>query len=226
MQTIGIDVRKSDSKEATSRIRRDRSDIRDLLIESAVVEFAMYGFEGAATRSIAERADAHQPQINYHFASKEELWRAAVNHLFGLLDAELAGIEDIENSAVAFAESIRRLVFFAHKNPHLNRIIVQETSSANPRTRWLAETHVQPRFNERREIWRQLRADGIAAPIPEEFVHHVLIGAVSLPYVARTETCLLLGTEELDSSLIAAHAEGLVATFLPGLHRDSSIQEQ
>lgn len=214
---MGSKAKKSESKETISRTRRDRSDIRELLIESAVVEFAMHGFEGAATRSIAERADAHQPQINYHFASKQDLWRAAVDHLFGLLDAELAGIEDIEDPAEAFAESIRRLVFFANKNPNLNRIIVQETSSENPRTRWLAETHVRPRFNERRSIWRQLVADGIAAPIPEELVHHILIGAVSLPYVARSETCLLLETDELDSSLIAAHAEGLIATFMPGL---------
>lgn len=214
---MGPRTRSNEADPPVARVRRDRSDIRDLLIESAIIEFAAHGFEGASTRSIAERADAHQPQINYHFASKLELWRAAVDHLFDLLDAELAGIDDIDDPGEAFAESIRRLVHFAAANPHLNRIIVQEASSSNPRTRWLTETHVRPRFEVRRAIWRQLRAEGIAAPIPDELVHHILIGAASFAYVAGSETRLLLGTDKLDPVLVDAHAEGLVETLLPGL---------
>ena len=51
-------------------------DVRQSLIEAATVEFARNGFAGASTRAIAIRAGAHQPQINYHFSSKEALWRA------------------------------------------------------------------------------------------------------------------------------------------------------
>jgi AcrR family transcriptional regulator len=49
-------------------------------------EFAAHGFEGASTRAIATAAGTHQPQINYHFDSKDELWKAAVDHLFDRLD--------------------------------------------------------------------------------------------------------------------------------------------
>ena len=75
-----------------SRVRRTRSDLRERLLESALVEFGAKGFDGASTRSIAQRVDAHQPQINYHFDSKQALWTAAVDHLFALLDAELGGL--------------------------------------------------------------------------------------------------------------------------------------
>jgi AcrR family transcriptional regulator len=208
----------SDERPARRRrSRRDRSDIRDLLIDSAVIEFAAHGFAGASTRQIAERADAHQPQINYHFASKLELWQATVDHLFGLLDREMEGLELIDDPAEALAESIRRLVRFASQHPHLNRIIVQEASSSNERMRWLTETHVRPRFDERRAVWRKLRRQGIAAPIPDELLHHVVIGAASLPYVNRSETLMLLGADRLDDSLVERHAEALVATLLPGL---------
>ena len=56
------------------------------------MEFGAKGFDGASTRSIARRADAHQPQINYHFASKEALWAAAVDHLFARLGAALGNL--------------------------------------------------------------------------------------------------------------------------------------
>jgi TetR/AcrR family transcriptional regulator len=209
-------TKSSQSRALSARVRRDRSDIRELLIQSAVVEFAASGFNGASTRSIAERADAHQPQINYHFASKLELWRATVDHLFGLLDEKLTGIDDIEDPAESFAENIRRLVHFAAEHPHLNRIIVQEASSLNPRMLWLTNVHIRPRFNLRRQLWRNLQEAGIAAPIPDELVHHVLIGAASQPYVSSYETKLLLERQELDSRLVDAHAEGLVTTLLPG----------
>src|ERR1700716_1446773 len=67
------------------RLRRTRTDIREALLESALVEFGAKGFDGASTRAIAARIQAHQPQINYHFESKTALWTAAVDHLFGLL---------------------------------------------------------------------------------------------------------------------------------------------
>ncbi|MDT5105247.1 MAG: TetR/AcrR family transcriptional regulator, partial [Mycobacterium sp.] len=69
----------------TVRLRRTRTDIRQALLESALAEFGAKGFDGASTRAIARRVQAHQPQINYHFESKTALWTAAVDYLFGLL---------------------------------------------------------------------------------------------------------------------------------------------
>ncbi|MDT7794563.1 MAG: TetR/AcrR family transcriptional regulator [Mycobacterium sp.] len=46
------------------RLRRNRADIREALLESALVEFGAKGFDGASTRAIAARIPAHKPQIN------------------------------------------------------------------------------------------------------------------------------------------------------------------
>ncbi len=74
------------------RLRRTRTDIREALLESALVEFGAKGFDGASTRAIAPRVQAHQPQINYHFESKTALWTAAVDYLFGLLREAFDGV--------------------------------------------------------------------------------------------------------------------------------------
>ena len=78
------------------RLRRARTDIRQALLESALVEFGAKGFDGASTRAIARRVEAHQPQINYHFESKAALWMAAVDHLFGLLGEAFDGVHTRE----------------------------------------------------------------------------------------------------------------------------------
>src|ERR1700691_3921284 len=111
------------------RVRRARADIREALLESALVEFGAKGFDGASTRSIARRVEAHQPQINYHFESKAALWTAAVDYLFGLLGQALGGVipadltgVDVPQVAAGFAEGIRRFVTFAAEHPELNQI--------------------------------------------------------------------------------------------------------
>src|ERR1700756_2925132 len=129
-------------------MRRTRVDIREQLVESALVEFGAKGFDGASTRSIAERVDAHQPQINYHFDSKEALWFAAVDHLFALLGEQLAGlplldhVEDPQELAAVFADAIHRFVRFAAAHPELNRIMVHEATEDSARLRWMVDRHV------------------------------------------------------------------------------------
>ena len=204
-------------------MRRTRDDIYQQLLDSALVEFGAKGFDGASTRSIAQRADAHQPQINYHFASKEALWAAAVDHLFGLLGEDLAdlpllaGTDDPAELAAAFAEAVRRFVRFAAAHPELNQIMVHEATEDSDRLRWMVERHVRPFYDAIRAAWQRLRDFGIAAPIDAAVVHYVIVGAASLPFVNAPEARLLTGAEPTDPAWVEAHADGLVATLLPGL---------
>ncbi|MCU1396399.1 MAG: transcriptional regulator [Ilumatobacteraceae bacterium] len=208
------------AEKSPPRTRRSRVDIRERILDAALVEFGAKGFDGASTRAIAQRIDAHQPQINYHFASKEALWFAAVDHLFDLLGQAMAGIAlpESDDSALAdaFAEIIRRLVRFAAAHPELNQIMVHEATTASERLTWMTTQHVRPRYEAVRQAWSQLRRAGIAAPIDEATVHYVLVGAASLPFVNAPEVRLLTGAEPTDPAWVECHADGLVATLLPG----------
>ena len=206
------------------RLRRARTDIRQALLESALVEFGAKGFDGASTRTIAMRVQAHQPQINYHFESKAALWMAAVDHLFGLLREAFDGVipatlteVDTPQLAAAFADAIRRFVRFAAEHPELNQIMVHEGTAASDRLKWMTETHVKPVFDAIRPAWQILRDAGVAAPIDNEILYYVLIGAASLPYVNAPEVRLLTGQDPTSPKWIDAHANGLVAILLPGL---------
>ncbi len=213
----------------TVRPRRARTDIREALLESALVEFGAKGFDGASTRAIARRVEAHQPQINYHFDSKTALWSAAVDYLFGLLGealegalpAELRGV-DISLLAAAFADGIRRFVGFAAEHPELNQIMVHEGTAQSDRLLWMTETHVKPFFDAIGPAWNLLRDAGIAAPIDSDVLYYVLVGAASLPYVNAPEVRLLTGRDPSNPQWIDAHAEGLVTILLPGLAATST----
>ena len=206
------------------RPRRARTDIREALLESALIEFGAKGFDGASTRTIAQRVEAHQPQINYHFESKAALWTAAVDHLFGLLGEALDGVLpatladiDVSQLAAAFADGIHRFVRFAAEHPELNQIMVHEGTAASDRLTWMTATHVKPFFDGIGLAWQMLRDAGVAAPIDSEILYYVLVGAASLPYVNAPEVRLLTGRDPSNPDWIRAHADGLVAILLPGL---------
>jgi AcrR family transcriptional regulator len=211
------------------RLRRTRTDIREALLESALVEFGAKGFDGASTRAIAARVEAHQPQINYHFESKTALWTAAVDHLFGLLWEAFRGVFPAKPTeigapvlAAAFADGIRRLVRFMAEHPELNQIMVHEGTAPSDRLTWLTETHVKPFFNGIRGAWQLLRDAGVAAPIDSEVLYYVLVGGASLPYVNAAEVRLLTGRDPKSPTWIDAHADGLVSVLLPGLAADAN----
>jgi TetR/AcrR family transcriptional regulator len=213
---------------AKVRLRRTRTDIREALLESALVEFGAKGFDGASTRAIASRVEAHQPQINYHFESKTALWTAAVDHLFGLLRETFRGVFPANPTeigvpalAAAYADGIRRLVRFVAAHPELNQIMVHEGTAPSDRLTWLTETHVKPFFNGIRPAWQALRDAGVAAPIDSEILYYVLIGAASLPYVNAAEVRLLTARDPKDPNWIDAHADGMVSILLPGIDTTS-----
>ena len=133
-----------------------------------------------------------------------------------------AGTDDPLELAAAFAEAVRRFVRFAAAHPELNRIMVHEATDDSDRLRWMVDRHVRPLYDAIRVVWQRLRDAGIAAPIDPAVVHYVIVGAASLPFVNAPEARLLTGAEPTDPAWVEAHADGLVATLLPGLASDGT----
>ncbi len=206
---------------ATTTVPRRRqaraTATRTALLDAALTEFAAHGFEGASTRRIAAAAGTHQPQINYHFESKEALWMATVDHLFARLDASVrhhVGDADIGwGTREGFAANIHAFVRAAAGLPELNRIMVQEATIDSERLQWIVERHTRPRFDVVTSQWRRLRADEEVADIDEVVLYYSLVGAASLAYVNAPEA-RLLGHDTLTDSFISAHADALVTMFL------------
>ncbi len=203
------------SAPVPARRRQERADVtREALLDAALHEFAAHGFDGASTRAIAARADTHQPQINYHFASKEALWQAAVDHLFGRLDdlmrAHGAFGAEVADGRAGFERSIRAFVRAAAALPELNRIMVHEATADSDRLAWIVARHTSHRFGLITGAWRMLRAAGEVADLDETVVYYSLIGAASLAYTNAPEA-RHLGHDTLAADFVERHADALVA---------------
>lgn len=194
--------------------RRDRSNIRDLLLAAASKEFAAHGFGGASTNRIAKRADAHQPQINYHFSSKAELWRAVLEDLFERYEQVMAPIRNIADPVEALAFMIRQHALFTRQEPDLFRLIVHESTVAGERLDWLVMHHLEPRQQRTAALWKAALRTGRTAPISPEMAQFVIVGAIDIALISE-RFLESLGTAA-GAAMVDAHIDSLVATFLPG----------
>jgi AcrR family transcriptional regulator len=187
------------------------------LLDAALLEFATHGFDGASTREVARKAGWHQPQINYHFASKEALWKAAVDKLFAELTVETEELFSAPPADLpgAFAKGIRSFVAFSARRPELFRIMSLESTADSDRLDWIVERHIRPRFEITCAAWERLRATGAGADIDGVTAYQLIVGFGSVPFANAPALQRLTGADATTPQRAAKHAEALIALLLP-----------
>lgn len=193
---------------------------RARLIQSAIEEFAEKGFEGASTREIASRAGMAQSAVPYHFGTKDLLWKAAGDELFGLLrdrlTARLAGLEGVDVITTARL-LLTEFVRFAAAHPELHRFMLQEGTGPSERLEWLVAKHVAPMGSLLQGMLQGIESLGGPSLGPSSHVFYVLIGAVSTPYALAPQVRLTTGEDPFSEDYIKAHTEMMLSLFIPSL---------
>lgn len=72
------------------RARRKPGENRARLLEAGLIEFGLFGYHGASTSSIAERAGVPQPHVYANFGSKKDLFVACLGSVID--DTELLAL--------------------------------------------------------------------------------------------------------------------------------------
>ena len=196
------------TKNRTRKPRTPRGEAKERILAAAIEAFAEKGFEAASTRDIATRAGTDQGLVTYHFPSKDLLWRAAADRLFGILGerlddrvASLAKVDPRER----IREAIREYVRWVAEKPEFFRFLVDEGNLSNARTRWLVDTHIKPRFEFMKEAGLA-RAAGIdKTAIPHAFF--ALSGAAGLIFAVASNCRRLTGLDPGKREAIESHAD-------------------
>jgi AcrR family transcriptional regulator len=205
-------------RRSERRPQRRSLETRERLVEAALQVFASHGFEGATTREIARRAGVALAALPYHFTTKEALWRAAADRIFGLLGEtfrkRLAGLEGVD-LPTRLRLVLRDFVRFQAAHPELHRFMIQEGIAKTPRLEWLVETHIRPIYEFVRAMIVEAEREGLVPLGRPEHLHYMLIGAASSVYALAAEAELLTGTDPTDEVLVAEHVATLERMFFP-----------
>ena len=186
---------------------------RERILIAALDLFADLSFEGATTREIAARAGVSQPSLNYHFRSKEVLWRAAVDGLFARLNAALLGRMDGLRGVDPVTTAklvIRDFIAFSAANPQLHRIITQESKADGARIDWLVDEHVRPLYELTTTMFEGLVEQGAVADIPAPHLYYLLTGAGPTIFVHAPECRRLAGFDPCGPEAVETHADAVI----------------
>src|SRR5260221_9162436 len=185
-------------------------ETRRAILDAALDLFSERSFDGASTRGIAELAGVTQPLLNYHFAGKEELWRAAVDDVFERfrtsMGGRLAGLRGVDDVTIAKL-MVRHFVEFSAANPQLHRIIMQESKRAGARLDWMVETHVRPLYENAVAMFEQLAARGELAPVAPAHLYYLRTGSAPTVFASAPECWRLTGVDPFGPEFVAAHAD-------------------
>lgn len=204
---------------AVPRVSRPSADpTRERILAAALDLFSERSFDGAATREIAARAGVTQPLLNYHFCSKDDLWRAAVDGLFEALTHALAtrveglrGVDELTTTRLL----VREFVQFSARHPQVHRIITQECKVDGPRMDWLVDRHIRPLYEATTERFARLVEQGAVPDIPAPHLYYIVTGAGPTMFVLGPECRRLSGVDPTDPDVIESHADA-VCTLLFG----------
>ncbi|MCA9511722.1 MAG: TetR/AcrR family transcriptional regulator [Myxococcota bacterium] len=197
-----------------------RDATRERIVEAALAAFAENGFLGASTRDIALRAGANQGLITYHFRTKDELWRAAVDRVFARLRAHLGAqlaASPTSDPREAARAAVRAYVEFAAACPELFRLLVDEGKNDDERMAWLVDTHLEPLYT------TFLLGSGAGAggggpagdPVAAAHTYYVLAGAASLIFAVAPECRRLTGVDPATPAAVARHADLVARVLVP-----------
>lgn len=200
------------------RPQRRSVDTRERLVEAALAVFGDLGFEGASTREIARRAGVALAALPYHFTTKDALWRAAADRIFGKLTSRIGkrldGLDGVDR-ATQLRLVLREFVRFSAERPALHRFMMQVAFTSSDRLAWLVETHVRPMYDFVNAITVDARRKGLGPAGRPAHLHYILIGAATSPYVMRAEFELLTGSDPCGDALIDEHVATLERMFFP-----------
>jgi AcrR family transcriptional regulator len=125
--------------------QRNAAATRTRILMAAEAEFADHGFDGVSVRQIALRADVPVALINYHYGSKEGLYRAIFEMRAPMIvDQRIAGLRlaEMEPDQERRVEMIVKAVLVpnlhmrsAEKNSSYARILAREVSDPKSHNR-------------------------------------------------------------------------------------------
>jgi AcrR family transcriptional regulator len=135
----------------------------DRIIKAASRVFAESGFQGASVRTIVARADVNQAAINYHFGSKEALYRAVLQKALQVLmkdDAQATPDDSREAALRRFVrQQLRPMTARDESSDHL-RIFGWETVRPSPVFRKFMAAEAAPFFGSVTALVRRFLPEG------------------------------------------------------------------
>jgi AcrR family transcriptional regulator len=188
------------------------------ILDAALEAFATVGYEATSVRELTRRLGVSHNLVHHYFRSKADLWRAAIDHSFGTVTAELAqafGAGPAGGDVLAaLRHAMVQFVLVTARFPANGHIIVREGASDSARLDYIYRHHVAPNLEPWRLLLAQAQREGkVRADLDIRTLFFLLTDGGAGPYTSQALAKRVGAGDPLRPEAIRAHAD-LVADLL------------
>jgi AcrR family transcriptional regulator len=199
---------------------------KEALIGAAGQLFAIYGFHGISTRTIAEEAGENVGSIHYHFGSKSGLLEATYRAMFEVLENEpLDYMENRESLLLSDRGKIEFLVglmeiYFAKifrkdKYGWEAALFCQVLTQQDEITQKLFRETIRPELQVLKKIAKRLRPD--FSEMEAEIWSVNFVGQIAHFSLLKPAICVSFDMEDYSETYLETLKRHLLKNIIPGL---------
>lgn len=212
---------RSGATQAPRAAAASRPGVRRRILEAALTEFAENGFQEASLAAIARRLGVTAPLVLYHFGSKANLWREALEVFCANFAAVVARAVE-EGQALEGRDAlrllVRRLVYFFAIDRAACRLLRDEGGAQNAPGDWFTSQTLRPIIEQIESVYRRAVEEGAVRPAPFETTFFMIVGAASCYLESRARAASLFGGARDESAgWIEDYADQVVGLCFEGL---------
>lgn len=203
-----------------AEVANRQESTQERLLKSAIDAFAKHGFDAVTTSLIAENAGMAQSMVHYHFKSKEQIWKAAIEQLmrdlserFPLAKDELKDLDPVSRLKVL----VRRFLKMSARDISLSRIMIHEGTAPGPRLNWIAEKFLKPGFEPLDETVEEGVDAGLLKNLPIYTVTHTIISAAAMTYCLAPVVDATHGVDLAKSASMDEMADTVLTILFDGI---------
>ncbi|MGH9710884.1 MAG: TetR/AcrR family transcriptional regulator [Candidatus Acidiferrales bacterium] len=183
--------------------------------------FAARGLAGARTEEIARVARVNKAMLFYYFKSKERLYHAVFDNLFGqagrMIQAEMPAEASPRQAVLAFVEGYFK---FRIEHPNYARLM-QHMMMENPEQfRWVAREYFGQGFRQMTRVIKAGIAHGEFQPVNAEHTMLNIIAMIVFYFSGAAVHSVLLRRDALQPAALAEHKHALINLLEHGLFRE------
>lgn len=190
--------------------RRAPSRREEIVLEAARL-FAERGYEGTSMADVADRVGLRKASLFHHFASKDELYEAALGTLIGSLSGAVFTAASAEGSFLDRLDALSEAVVDAlAADPDVGRLLLREALDFGPVMKGALGHAVVDALATARAFARAGEdAGAFRLAMPADELITSLLGALLLPFAASDFMRLATGRSASDREFVEGRKTAL-----------------
>ncbi|MEM8888789.1 MAG: TetR/AcrR family transcriptional regulator [Bacteroidota bacterium] len=182
----------------------------DGILRTALKSFARNGFRGVSLNSLAKEVGVADSNLHYHFGSKEELWKSALNLVGGEIIKELDNLSRLIKDLDGIQQMKlfnKQIVYVSARYPEFQQIVVQEVFSKSDRSKWLIENLLGKIYHYMDTVRIEEQKKGRIKEIPSPNMTSFIIGSITTLFSRSYQMETLYNLNPFDEKEVEKHAD-------------------